>query len=278
MTTREKAIERGFTQYRKKQIAELRPYQSGESTRGISLSDADVAGGSPKIGDMIARNPKNHDDQWLVAAQYFADNFEPAVPVPPDAGEDEAAKCESCGGPAFVWFAPNDLWNLVKGGHAKDDPGGMLCPNCFIRAAEKKGIVPTAWIVCREDLAIVPQRDAVIDECIAAVRAEASRRRTVAAALSSIAAPDEHHAQLTGEETAGNIEAALVALKSHPAPPAQDERGAEVERIERQINELENNYGQGSYRDGQNRERIASLQKRLAELQASDHLPAKAEG
>ena len=27
--------------------------------------------------DMIARNPKNHDDQWLVAAAYFADNFEP---------------------------------------------------------------------------------------------------------------------------------------------------------------------------------------------------------
>jgi len=26
---------------------------------------------------MIARNPKNHADQWLVAAKYFADNFEP---------------------------------------------------------------------------------------------------------------------------------------------------------------------------------------------------------
>jgi len=26
---------------------------------------------------MIARNPKNHLDQWLVAEQYFNDNFEP---------------------------------------------------------------------------------------------------------------------------------------------------------------------------------------------------------
>jgi uncharacterized protein YozE (UPF0346 family) len=26
---------------------------------------------------MIARNPKNHDDQWLVAKRYFEDNFEP---------------------------------------------------------------------------------------------------------------------------------------------------------------------------------------------------------
>jgi hypothetical protein len=28
---------------------------------------------------MIARNPKNHADQWLVAAKYFADNFEPTL-------------------------------------------------------------------------------------------------------------------------------------------------------------------------------------------------------
>ena len=45
---------------------------------GISISDADAKAGSPKDGDMIARNPEDHDDQWLVAAQYFADNFEAA--------------------------------------------------------------------------------------------------------------------------------------------------------------------------------------------------------
>ena len=33
--------------------------------------------GSPKPGDMIFRNPKNHKDQWLVAAAYFAENYEP---------------------------------------------------------------------------------------------------------------------------------------------------------------------------------------------------------
>jgi len=32
--------------------------------------------GSPKVGDMIARNPKNHNDMWLVAKVYFEDNFE----------------------------------------------------------------------------------------------------------------------------------------------------------------------------------------------------------
>lgn len=67
-----------FKSYRRKQIAELRPYVQGEPMDGISVSDVDKAAGSPKEGDMIARNPKNHDDQWLVAAQYFNDNFEPA--------------------------------------------------------------------------------------------------------------------------------------------------------------------------------------------------------
>lgn len=66
-----------FKQYRRKQIAELRPYQSGESLDSVSISAPDKEAGSPKEGDMIARNPKNHDDQWLVAAAYFADNFEP---------------------------------------------------------------------------------------------------------------------------------------------------------------------------------------------------------
>jgi hypothetical protein len=43
----------------------------------VSISDFDKANGSPKPGDMIARNPERHDDQWLVAAKYFRDNFEP---------------------------------------------------------------------------------------------------------------------------------------------------------------------------------------------------------
>lgn len=68
-----------FTQYRRKQIAELRPYVPGESVEGVSISPEDTKAGSPKPGDMIARNPKNHADQWLVAAQYFADNFEPVA-------------------------------------------------------------------------------------------------------------------------------------------------------------------------------------------------------
>lgn len=66
-----------FTKYRRTQIAEMTPWAPGFNMERVSVSLPDGEAGSPKAGDMIARNPKNHDDQWLVAAKYFADNFEP---------------------------------------------------------------------------------------------------------------------------------------------------------------------------------------------------------
>jgi len=67
-----------YKQYRRKQVAEieLRAYQHGDDLSGVSISDVDRNAGSPKSGDMIARNPRNHADKWLVAADYFADNYE----------------------------------------------------------------------------------------------------------------------------------------------------------------------------------------------------------
>ncbi len=65
-----------FIQYRRTQIAEMRPWRFGDDMEGISVPESDRENGSPREGDMIARNPKNYADQWLVAAQYFADNFE----------------------------------------------------------------------------------------------------------------------------------------------------------------------------------------------------------
>ena len=68
----------GFRRYRRKQIAELRPYIPGETlSERVSISAADRENGSPKEGDMIARDPANHDDQWLVSKDYFEANFEP---------------------------------------------------------------------------------------------------------------------------------------------------------------------------------------------------------
>lgn len=66
-----------FKNYRRKQIAELRTFTEGEILpTNVSISEVDKKAGSPKAGDMIARNPANHDDQWLVAKKYFEDNFE----------------------------------------------------------------------------------------------------------------------------------------------------------------------------------------------------------
>ena len=80
-----------FKEYQRTQKAELRPVIEEDINQyaldriltighyldqpEISISEADRKNGSPKIGDMIARNPKNHNDQWLVSKAYFEDNF-----------------------------------------------------------------------------------------------------------------------------------------------------------------------------------------------------------
>lgn len=65
-----------FKQYQRTAIAEMRPYIDGEKLpENVSISQVDLDNGSPKFGDMIARNPQNHNDQWLVAADYFSENF-----------------------------------------------------------------------------------------------------------------------------------------------------------------------------------------------------------
>lgn len=62
--------------YKRKGLSEMRPYVEGEDVTGISISEADRVAGSPQSGDMIARNPRNHADQWLVAKKYFEDKLE----------------------------------------------------------------------------------------------------------------------------------------------------------------------------------------------------------
>ena len=68
-----------FKKYRRKNFAEMREWR-GEDITGVSISKTDLGNGSPRKGDMVARNPLDHDDQWLVAAKYFKENFEPLDP------------------------------------------------------------------------------------------------------------------------------------------------------------------------------------------------------
>ncbi len=103
-----------FKQYRRKHIAELRPFQEGEQLpESVSISQADRDNGSPKTGDMIARNPKNHDDQWLVAKQYFEDNFEP---------------CDWCFSFSCWPLAPTTAHGRWLRSELRVTPASMSCP------------------------------------------------------------------------------------------------------------------------------------------------------
>jgi hypothetical protein len=105
-----------WKQYQRKQIAELRPYDPIESMDGISISIPDKEAGSPKVGDMIARNPKNHDDMWLVAAQYFQDNFE-------ELGDTNSLML-TIGGVPIALATVEDISKLQI--RAKDGPGVVV--------------------------------------------------------------------------------------------------------------------------------------------------------
>lgn len=89
-----------FRKYRRTQVAEMADWEPGFDMAGVSISEVDKNAGSPKEGDKIARNPANHEDKWLVAAEYFAVNFEPFYPAPDSVAVPEKIKdccdCDSC--------------------------------------------------------------------------------------------------------------------------------------------------------------------------------------
>ena len=70
-----------WKKYKRTGSAEMCAYEEGMSMRKVSISAPDKEAGSPKPGDMIARNPNNPNDQWLVSAKYFQDNFREDLPV-----------------------------------------------------------------------------------------------------------------------------------------------------------------------------------------------------
>ena len=62
-----------WKKYTRKGFSEMRPYILGEDLTDVSVNSED----RPKEDmGMIARNPRNHADQWYVARKYFEDNLE----------------------------------------------------------------------------------------------------------------------------------------------------------------------------------------------------------
>lgn len=56
-------------------------------------------------------------------------------------GNDEHPenRCERCGGRNICWFTASEIWN------AHSDGANILCPICFVAAAESAGISHSAW-------------------------------------------------------------------------------------------------------------------------------------
>jgi len=78
-----------YKKYRRTAIAEMADWHPGFDMTDVSISGPDAENGSPKDGDKIARNPANHADKWLVAAEYFRANFAPISATPEEEQDDE---------------------------------------------------------------------------------------------------------------------------------------------------------------------------------------------
>ena len=76
MMTMTDAYEDQFTQYSRITIVEMRPYVVGEDMTSIYVDAALAEHGHPKEGDMIARNPRDRDEMWLMTKENFSANFE----------------------------------------------------------------------------------------------------------------------------------------------------------------------------------------------------------
>jgi len=61
--------------YRKKELQPLFPWTPDFPMDLVSISEADKEDGSPKKGDMLAYNPKDPTDYWLVAEEFFNVNY-----------------------------------------------------------------------------------------------------------------------------------------------------------------------------------------------------------
>jgi hypothetical protein len=58
----------GWSRYHKAIVVEMRPYTTGEDLAGVQVAPAYQEAGSPKSGDMLARDPQAPDKLWLIAA------------------------------------------------------------------------------------------------------------------------------------------------------------------------------------------------------------------
>jgi len=64
-----------YKEYIRTTVTEMAEWHEDFNMDRVAIHPEEVKNGAPQIGDMIARNPKNHDDKWLVGKEYFKNNF-----------------------------------------------------------------------------------------------------------------------------------------------------------------------------------------------------------
>ena len=64
-----------YKYYARKGQTLMKPWLETTYMKNVSISQADLDNGSPKEGDMIAKNDKDPNDKWLVAKAYFEENY-----------------------------------------------------------------------------------------------------------------------------------------------------------------------------------------------------------
>lgn len=106
----------------------MRPFINGEIITEavvISISPEDLKNGSPKVGDMIARNPLNHKDQWLVAEKYFNENLELAsedlVLKPSKTLHNSNASGASVNVKDIIFWGDGDTFKLISKASSKNE-------------------------------------------------------------------------------------------------------------------------------------------------------------
>jgi hypothetical protein len=66
-----------YTNYRVVTYFEMIAWTPEVDMTGVSVSEADRIGGSPKLGDMIARHPVDPNDRWLISEEDFRHFYRP---------------------------------------------------------------------------------------------------------------------------------------------------------------------------------------------------------
>jgi len=67
----------GYTNYRLVTYFEMIEWTPDLDMIGVSVSPVDIEKASPKDGDMIARNPLDPNDRWLISEEDFRHLYRP---------------------------------------------------------------------------------------------------------------------------------------------------------------------------------------------------------